>query len=413
MNYEELLVAKSGGKLNQTQMPIGEFYRAKQDDGKYKSVVDIRRPLVDNITFSGAIKRECEDNTTIADNHQLHFTPTVEYDDVVRLNIVETGQYMSFAEILRDTPAVVARQDFLESVLEGLVSVTRLLHTKGIRHICYSPNTVFARKGDLVPLLISHGSYYLGMSDLQAFYGDDAQYVAPEVLQHGSIDDRCDVYSIGKFLDSLGVVVDLPLEYRQAIKKATSHAPEDRYNTPDEMLSAVRRKHNLIRTAITAGIAVVIALVCVGLYVDMFPESNPVEFVKPAPRQPTDDLLDDGFDPAELGVTNSGDSLIVDESAERDFQAKAEEIFRKKYSEAADRILSKIYNKEYMSNAEKKFTSESEPTINELMKVQAKMGQEAGLSPERAQLIATEIIDRITEKKKKEMGSTNSRAIQK
>jgi hypothetical protein len=179
------------------------------------------------------------------------------------------------------------------------------------------------------------------------------------------------------------------------------------------MLSAVRRKHNLIRTAITAGIAVVIALVCVGLYVDMFPESNPVEFVKPAPRQPTDDLLDDGFDPAELGVTNSGDSLIVDESAERDFQAKAEEIFRKKYSEAADRILSKIYNKEYMSNAEKKFTSESEPTINELMKVQAKMGQEAGLSPERAQLIATEIIDRITEKKKKEMGSTNSRAIQK
>jgi len=138
-----------------------------------------------------------------------------------------------------------------------------------------------------------------------------------------------------------------------------------------------------------------------------------VEFVKPAPRQPTDDLLDDGFDPAELGVTNSGDSLIVDESAERDFQAKAEEIFRKKYSEAADRILSKIYNKEYMSNAEKKFTSESEPTINELMKVQAKMGQEAGLSPERAQLIATEIIDRITEKKKKEMGSTNSRAIQK
>jgi hypothetical protein len=203
MNYEELLVAKSGGKLNQTQMPIGEFYRAKQDDGKYKSVVDIRRPLVDNITFSGAIKRECEDNTTIADNHQLHFTPTVEHDDVVRLNIVETGQYMSFAEILRDTPAVVARQDFLESVLEGLVSVTRLLHTKGIRHICYSPNTVFARKGDLVPLLISHGSYYLVMSDLQAFYGDDAQYVAPEVLQHGSIDDRCDVYSIGKFLDSL------------------------------------------------------------------------------------------------------------------------------------------------------------------------------------------------------------------
>jgi hypothetical protein len=136
-----------------------------------------------------------------------------------------------------------------------------------------------------------------------------------------------------------------------------------------------------------------------------------VEFVKPVPRQPTDDLLDDGFDPAELGVTNSGDSLVYDETAERDYQAKAEEIFRKKYSEEADRILSKIYNKEYMSNAEKKFTAESQTTIDELMKKQAELGESAGLTPERSQLIATEIIDRITEKKKKELGGTNSRGV--
>jgi hypothetical protein len=129
--------------------------------------------------------------------------------------------------------------------------------------------------------------------------------------------------------------------------------------------------------------------------------------------------LDDGFDPTELGVTSSGDSLVRDESAdfdeatERDYQAKAEEIFRKNYTKEAERILSKIYNKDYMSNAEKKFMAESESTIDELMKTQAKMGEDAGLTPERAQLIATEIIDRITEQKKKEMGGTNSRAIQK
>jgi hypothetical protein len=125
--------------------------------------------------------------------------------------------------------------------------------------------------------------------------------------------------------------------------------------------------------------------------------------------------LDDGFDPAELGVTNSdsGDSLVFDEAAERTYTAKAEEIFRKKYAQEADRILSKIYNKEYMSNAEKKFTAESQSTIDELMKKQAELGNDAGLTPERSQLIATEIIDRITEQKKKEMGGSNSRAIQK
>ena len=410
MNFEELLIAKAGGKLNQSHMPIGEFFRAKMDN-KYQSRVDIHDSLIASITFSEALKRECEENNTIGDKHQLHFTPVMQNDEIVSLAIVEPGQYMSFAEMLSETPAVVANHNFLENVLEGLVSITALLHKRGIRHVCFSPRTVFARKGDYSPMLLSHGSYYLSMSNLEEFYGEDAQYVAPEVLQHGTIDDRCDVYSIGKFIQSLGAVSDMPIEYRRAMKKAVSESPEDRYNTPEELLNAVRKQHNFIRSAIIVSISCIIALVCVGLYFDMFPETNPVEFVKPVPRQPTDDLLDDGFDPAELGVTNSGDSLIYDQASERDYQAKAEEIFRKKYTQEAERILSKIYNKEYMSNAEKKFTAESESTIVELMKKQAELGNDAGLTPERSQLIATEIIDRITEQKKKEMGGTNSRAI--
>ena len=412
MNYEELLIAKAGGKLNQSQLPIGEFFRAKMGS-KYQSTVDIRESLTANITFCEALKSECEENVTIVDKHQLHFTPVMQDKDIVRLSVSEPGQYMSFAELLSETPSVVAQPNFLLNVLEGLVSITTLLHKKGIRHICYSPKTVFVRKGSLTPMLLSHGSYYLGLSDLEGFYGDDAQYVAPEVLQRGTIDDRCDVYSIGKFMQSLGAVSEMPIEYRRVLKKATSEMPEDRYNTPEEMLNSVRKQHHFVKSAIFVALSLVAALVCVSLYFDMFPETNPVEFVKPVPRQPTDDLLDDGFDPTELGVTNSGDSLIYDEATERDYAAKAEEIFRKKYTEEADRILSKIYNKDYMSNAEKKFTAESQSTIDELMKKQAELGESAGLTPERSQLIATEIIDHITEQKKKEMGGTNSRAIQK
>ena len=203
------------------------------------------------------------------------------------------------------------------------------------------------------------------------------------------------------------------------MKKATSESPEDRYNTPEELFKAVRQVHRYIRTTLMVVGSVIASLVLTSIYFEMFPETEPVEFVKPAPRQPTDDLLDDGFDPAEMGVTNSGDSLVYnrddslayDKAMEHEYSAKAEEIFRKKYEKEADRILSKIYNKDYMSNAEKKFSAESESTINELMKKQAELGNDAGLTPERSQLIATEIIDRVTEKKKKEMGSTNSRSV--
>ena len=411
MNYEELLAARNEGQKHQVMQPIGGFYR-EQVDGKWRCVVDIRPELNQNIAFSKALQAECEKNATLVDKHQIHFT-AVKNDagEVERLEL-ELGNFQTFEQLLMDNPAIVAEKGFMDTVMESLVEATSYLHSQQLHHVCYSPKTVFVRKGDSMALLLSHGSFYQAMSDLNEFYGDDVKFVAPEVLNGGTVDDRCDVYSIGKFMLSLYDQSDLPLEYRSALKKAASESPEDRFNTPEELLKAIQKRRASFKSLLTLLGVLIAVLVCVGMYFEYFPETQPVEFVNPVPRQPTDDLIDDGFDPAELGVTSDGDSLVVDEATQRDYQAKAEEIFRKKYEKEADRILSKIYNKDYMSNSEKQFMSESESTIQELMKSQSKLGEEAGLTPERSQLIATEIIERITNQKKKELGGTNSRGIQ-
>ena len=410
MNYEELLAARNEGKQHKMRQPVGGYYR-EQVDGKWRGMVDITPELNGNIAFSKGLQEECEKNKTLANNRQIHFTPVEENGEVRQLQL-ELGNYQTFEQLLADNPAIVAEKGFIDNLFNSLVDITEYLHQQGIRHVCYSPKTVFARKGDNSALLLSHGSFYLGMNDQREFYGDDAQYVAPEVLDHGTIDDRCDVYSIGRFLQSLFDHADLPIAYRKAIKKAVSESPEDRFNTLTDMQKAITTVRSSIRSAVTFVAALVIALLCIGIYFELFPETEPVEFVKPAPRTATDDLLDDGFDPEELGVTSDGDSLVVDEATQRDFEAKAEQIFRKKYEKEADRILSKIYNKQYMNSSEKKFLAESETTINELMKVQSDLGSDAGLAPERSQLIATEIIERITNQKKKELGLDKHLGVQ-
>lgn len=413
MNYEELLASRSDGKQQKAQQPIGYYYR-EEIDSKWRGVVDVRKDMSANIVFSKALKAECEKNKELVNNRQIHFSSlSEESGDIQRLEL-EPGNFISYEQMLKDDPAVVARKRFFGKTLASLAEITDYLHQQGIKHVCFSPKTVFVRKGDSTPLVLSHGSFYLDINDQRGFYGDDAQFVAPEVLDHGTIDERCDVYSIGKFMQSLYDQSDVPFLYRSVIKKATSELPEDRYDSPQDMLKDIKNRKSMFISIRSLLIAVVVALLLIGLYFEYFPETQPVEFVKPAPRQPTDDLLDDGFDPAELGVTNDGDSLVVDETSLRDYEAKAEEIFRKKYEKEADRILSKIYNKSYMNNSEKKFMTESESTIEELMKAQSEIGSDAGLSPERAQLIATEIIDRVTNQKKKEMGgggSTNSNGV--
>ena len=407
MNYEEMLAARSHGKLNQTRLPIGEYYR-EQVDGKYRGVVDIHPELHDSILFSEALKTECACNKTLAHKNQLHMTPVIENDNIVRLE-VENGNFISMEQLLDEHPAVVAEKGFIENTLQSLVDITSYLHSKDIRHICFSPRSVFVRKGDYAVMLLSHGSFYQAMEDQRMLYGDDADYVAPEVLDHGTVDDRCDVYSIGKFMIALFDHAEMSLEYRRALKQAASEKPEDRFNTPEDLLMAVAARRHMVRSGMLFLAAAVVALLIGAVYMELFPEPQQIEYVKPAPRQATDDLLDDGFTPEELGVISADSLSEEDLEQHRMYQAKAEEIFRKKYEAEADRILSKIYNKEYMDNTAKQFEAGSQSTIHELMKVQQQLGEEASLSPERAQLIASQIIERITNEKKKQLKNNNNK----
>ena len=402
MNFEEMLAAKNEGKLNKTSLPIGEYYRV-QIDGKFRSVINIRPDLDSSIAFSGALKTECERNKTLANKHQLHYTPVVNEKGEIEQLEVEQGVFLSMEQLLNENPAVVAEKGFIDNTLQALVDITTYLHGQGIQHVCYSPKTVMVRKGDRAIMLATHGSFYLSMNDQRGFYGDDAVFVAPEVLEHGSVDERCDVYSIGKFMEAIFEHAGMSVEYRKALKKATSEKPEDRYASPQALLKAVQARRKLMRSALMFLAAAIAALVILEVYLELVPEPTQVEFVKPAPRQATDDLLDDGFQPEDLGVVSADSLTEEDEEAHRVYQAKAEEIFRKNYEKEADRILSKIYNKDYMNSTEKAFAAESQATIEELMKVQQKMGQEASLTPERAQLIASEIIDRVTNQKKKQL----------
>ena len=402
MNYEEMLAAKNEGKQNKTLLPIGEYYRI-QTEGKYRPVIIVRQELNSSIAFSGALKTECERNKTLVNRYQLHFTPVVNENGEVEQLEVEQGVFFSMEQLLNENPAVVAEKGFIDNTLQALVDITTYLHGQGIRHICYSPKTVMVRKGDHAVMLLSHGSFYMAMDNQRGFYGDDAAYVAPEVLNHGTVDDRCDVYSIGKFMESIFEHVGMSMDYRKALKKATSEKPEDRFDTPQDLWKAVKSNRSMMRSAMMAVAAVVAALVIVELYFELFPEPVQVEYVKPAPRQATDDLLEDGFKPEELGVVSADSMSEEDLEAQRMYRAKAEEIFRKNYEKEADRILSKIYNKDYMNSTEKQFAAQSQSTIEELMKTQQKMGREASLTPERSQLIASEIIERITNEKKKQL----------
>ena len=88
------------------------------------------------------------------------------------------------------------------------------------------------------------------------------------------------------------------------------------------------------------------------------------------------------------------------------YEAKAEQIFRKNYTREAERILSKIYSNDKMGATEKNFMAGSQSTMQELVQAQNRLGAEAGIAETRSQLIASKIIEQVTNRLKKQMEET-------
>lgn len=402
MNYEELInngVVKSPTKNN---LPIGILSKQEMD-GKYVNTITLRADLANDPMFAKAVEKECNVGMNLQNPHLLHFKLR---SGEARVLDVEQGSFTTIERLVSESPATLASSKFVDNFILGLLDAAEFLHSKGIYHECFAPSATLVRRGDSSPILVTHGSNYSQLVDKRKLYDGFETFVAPEVLEGGTVDERCDVYSIGKLMESLFELASPSYEYRMVMKKATSKLPEDRFASVAEMRNSLKSKRQTMRSLKVGVAAVVIALLCVGTYFYVMPDANTVEFVKPAPKEADPDLLDDGFDPeTELGPIGDSIGNLTPERLKQIemYQAKSESIFRKRFSAEAEKILSKVYDRANMNASEKQFLAGSSSMTEELGKAQVEIANQAGLDGTRSNAIASEIIEKISDQKKKEL----------
>jgi len=186
----------------------------------------------------------------------------------------------------------------------------------------------------------------------------------------------------------------------------------------EEFEAAINKARTLKRTGILAAAALVVALTIVGLFFYMLPSPDPMEYVKPIEEPVPDEMVEEDLE-ALLGIGADADSATIaqvvrqqqyikdslgmSEGKMREYNAKAEEIFRKQFTKAAESIISKVYNNDQMNASEKDFAANAQKMTTELVYKKDEIMKSTAISSDRAEAIANKIIEQLTEKKKAEM----------
>lgn len=405
MNYEEMLNSREGVASYRETLPIGTFYK-KLIDKKYRNVVELKPALADSIEFCEALKADISMTANLKHPAQLHFTAKEDSGGIYEIEL-EQGNYQTFGQLLSHNPAVVTGKGYVERVIGQLASILKCLHEQKVYQCCLSPNTIFARKSDNMPMLLCHGSFYKALTEKGVLtYDDYAGDVAPEVLSGGVVDKRSDVYALGKFIERLHADGSMPMEYKTVVAIATKADPQERFATISEMLEMVDKRRSMLHTAFMAAAAVVIALVCIFIYIGMMPETNEMEYVNPI-KEEVPDPYDAGLTPMELGL-DSNDSVYLSEEERVQMaamEAKVEEIFRKQFKEETEKVFSKMYSKEHMSSTEQTFIQGNNTMMDDLLRKRDALAAQAGLTHDKAEDIAKQIMGEIQAEKKKQLKS--------
>ena len=411
MNYEEMLKAQEGNGGNREEMLLG-FFQRKLIDRKYRNVVALKPELTDSLVFCEGLRNDQKLCMEVKDSHQLRYELHEDSGGIYELEL-EQGNYQTLSQLLNENPAMVAARGFLDQMTNALMDLTEKLHEKGVYHLCYDPKNILMRKGDNSPMLLCHGSSFMGMKDQKQFYAGYEDVIAPEVLEGGEIDGRSDIYGIGRLIEKICNSGSLSYEYKGVVKKATADDPQKRYSTIAEMRQALSKRRGMKRSLWLSLASLAVVAVAVFLFFDLMPEASNVEFVDdnglvtkgdPFSEEFDEPFEDDQPEYLDPEIEIYMDSIGMDEMTDDEFHALAdsvkqvarvEEIFRRRFEQRANSKLSGLYGNSSLGSSESDFISRSSTVMQELMDYAGELSEQTGLSKEQANSMATSIISRM------------------
>lgn len=219
--------------------------------GKLHFLKRLKPAFTGDIRYQEALRKEFETG------YRLEHPNLVRY-----ISLTDDGILMEYVDGETLSQRIAAHPEYFtkqntDKFLHQLLDAVACLHSHQVLHLDLKPDNVLLTRINSDVKLIDLGCCYTDtFADTP---GRTNAYAAPEQLSGGSVDERTDIYAVGKILERLPHH-DI---YNKVIARCMAADPSKRYQSVEEVKKALRRK---LRYGAVLAVLVITAAILAALW---------------------------------------------------------------------------------------------------------------------------------------------------
>ena len=200
--------------------------------GKLHFLKRLKPEHTGDIRYQEALRKEFETGYLLDHPHLVRYL-SFEHDAI----LMEYVEGETLSQRIANHPDFFRNHKNTDKFIRQLLDVVGYLHSHQVLHLDLKPDNI----------LLTHINNDVKLIDLGCCFTDSYQdtkghtnsYAAPEQLSGRTVDERTDIYAIGRILEFLPEHT----LYNKVIACSTAENPADRYQSVDEILYAINHRH--------------------------------------------------------------------------------------------------------------------------------------------------------------------------
>lgn len=210
-----------------------DAYRVKLF-GKLHFLKRLKPQYANDIRYREAFRKEFETGFGLEHPHLVKYVSWNNGDIIMEHVDGDTMQHL-----LSSNPAYLTKKKQTDRFLLQLLDVVRYLHSHQILHLDLKPENIMLTR-------INHDVKLIDLGCCRTDSFDDTQghtvtYAAPEQISGGDVDERTDIYAIGKIMEKL----PNHYIYNKVISRCTAQDKHQRYQSVDELMGDLKPSHHI------------------------------------------------------------------------------------------------------------------------------------------------------------------------